>query len=123
MHKHPLTSLSSFASADPLAGGSSNFHTRVSDVMQVSNAAQASNSLEAAAIEVTISNYFISLNHGDNGAVLQLYAGDLTEHGVLRDTVFPRPRSCHPFKSLNEQSRSTLIYNPHAPRRTAPVRK
>ena len=55
--------------------------------MQVSDATQASNSLEAAAIEVTISNYFISLNHGDIGAVLQLYADDPVLLPFLQPTI------------------------------------
>ena len=69
-----MAALSSFASADQLAGGPSNPPTRFSDVVQVSGAVQPSNSIEAAATEATISKYFIALNHGDVAAALQFYA-------------------------------------------------
>jgi uncharacterized protein (TIGR02246 family) len=55
--------------------------------MQVSDAVQSSNSLEAAAIEVTISKYFVALNHGDVGAVLQLYADNPVLLPFLQPTI------------------------------------
>jgi len=60
---------------------------RASEVMQVSDAVKASAPLEAASIEAAISRYFIALNRGDIGAIMDNYTDDRVLLPFLQATI------------------------------------
>ena len=82
-----LTAWSSFASAGSLAGTSPEAQMRASEVMHVADSVKASDRLEAADIEAAISRYFIALNRGDIGAIMNNYTNDRVLLPFLQPTI------------------------------------